>query len=307
MYYKRTLSIWLLLTVLLTTGCDEGRIEAPRTKGGDATPVLHIGLIPERNLFKQLDHYQPLAEYLGRKTGVTIKLKPLTRYGNIIENFVSAGLDAAFFGSFTYTLAHARLGVKVIARPLSDTGSSTYHGLIMVRRDSGIRTIEDMRGKSFAFVDKATTAGYLLPLAYFKRNGVDDYKSFLRETYFAGTHEDVILDVLNKRVDIGAAKNTVFDELAQKDKRLLDELLILERSADVPENGLALSEALPENIRAAIKATLLNMHNDPDGLRILKQFGARRFIETQEIDYANVFQLARDAGLDLRTYDYLND
>jgi phosphonate transport system substrate-binding protein len=81
-------------------------------------------------------------------------------------------------------------------------------------------------------VDKATTAGYLLPLAYFKKNGIRDYRAYLKETYFAGTHEDVIYDVLNKKADIGAAKNTVFERLAKTDERILKELLILEKSPD---------------------------------------------------------------------------
>ena len=55
-----------------------------------------------------------------------------------------------------------------------------------------------MKGKTFAFVDKATTAGYLLPLAYFKHNGINDYNKFFKKTYFTGTHEDAIYDVLNK-------------------------------------------------------------------------------------------------------------
>ena len=58
-----------------------------------------IGLIPEQNIFKQLERYQPLADYLSKKIGASIELKVLTRYGNIIDNFVSLGLDAAFFGS----------------------------------------------------------------------------------------------------------------------------------------------------------------------------------------------------------------
>ena len=160
-----------------------------------------------------MERYEPLAGYLSKKIGVKIKLKVLPRYGNIINNFVSGGMDAAFFGSFTYALAHAKLGVEVLARPENGEGISSYHGIIIVRKDSHIETAEDMRGKRFAFVDKATTAGYLLPLAYFKKHGIGNYRSYFKETYFAGTHEDAIYDVLNKKTDIGAAKNTVFERL----------------------------------------------------------------------------------------------
>jgi phosphonate transport system substrate-binding protein len=186
----------------------------------------------EQNIFKQMERYEPLAGYLSKKINLTIHLTILPRYGNIIDNFVSTGMDGAFFGSFTYVLAHEKLGVEVIARPVNLNGTSTYYGLIFVRRDSGIKSISQMKGKRFAFVDMSTTAGYLLPLAYFKENG-KNYRTFLKESYFAGTHEDAILDVLNKKADIGAAKNTVFEKLAKEDKRILLELEILEKLQDM--------------------------------------------------------------------------
>ena len=176
-----------------------------------------IGLIPEQNIFKQIERYEPLADYLASKMDIEIKLKALARYGNIIDNFVSLGLDGAFFGSFTCALAQRKLGVQVLARPEDLDGSSTYHGLIFVRKDSRIKSIKEMKGKRFVFVDKATTAGFLLPLAYFKKQGIKDYKAYFKEIYFSGTHEDAIQDVLNKKADIGAAKNTVFERLAQSD------------------------------------------------------------------------------------------
>jgi phosphonate transport system substrate-binding protein len=81
-------------------------------------------------------------------------------------------MDGAFFGSFSYTLAHAKLGVEVLVRPENLKGISSYHGLIFVRKDSRIRTAKDMKGKRFVFVDKATTAGYLLPLDYFLEHNI---------------------------------------------------------------------------------------------------------------------------------------
>ena len=136
--------------------------------------MLRIGLIPERNIFSQKQRYEPIAEYLSERIHAHVELVVLSRYGNIIENFVSNGLDGAFFGSFTGALAQRKLSVEAIARPEYPDGTSTYHGLLFVRKDSGISSVEDMKGKRFAFVDKATTAGWLLPLYYFKTHGVDD-------------------------------------------------------------------------------------------------------------------------------------
>ena len=306
MEFSRKLLISMCLFMIVGMGCtnrDTGSETEPKIEG---KPFL-IGLIPEHNLFKQVNRYEPLADYLSKKTGLDIKLKVLARYGNIIDNFVSADLDAAFFGSFTYALAHAKLEVEPIARPESVDGISTYHGLILVREDSGIKSAEDMKGKSFAFVDSATTAGYLLPLVYFKENGIKDYKKFLKETYFTGTHEDAIYDVFNKKADVGAAKNTVFARLVSEDHRLRNELVCLKRSPDVPENALAVRKGLEDSIRQKLKETLLNMHHDPDGIIILQNFGARRFIETNDDDYINVYKYTQQIGLSLSTYHYVNE
>jgi phosphonate transport system substrate-binding protein len=216
-------------------------------------------------------------------------------------------LDGAFFGSFTYALAHAKVGVEVLARPVALDNSSTYHGLIFVRKDSGIRDIRDMKGKRFAFVDKATTAGYLLPLEYFHTRGISDYKGYLKEYYFAGTHEDAIYDVLNKKADIGAAKNTVFNRLAKGDPRIREDLFILTRSPDVPENAIALRKDIDPAVRNRMKETFLNMHLDPEGKQVLEQFGALRFIETTNEDYAVVVKYAENIHLKLATYDYINN
>ncbi len=298
------ISVCLCLTILL--GCGETKTERDVETQG-RRPSLVLGLIPERNIFKQLDRYEPLANYLSRKIGADVKLKVLTRYGNIIDNFASAGLDGAFFGSFTYTLAHAKLGVEPIARPETVEGVSTYYGLLFVRKDSGIKSVQDMQGKCLVFVDRATTAGYLLPLAFFKAHRIENYKTFFKETYFSGTHEDAIYDVLNRKAEIGAAKNTVFARLAALDSRVKDELVILARSPEVPENGLAVRKDLDHAIRNRLREGLLNMDKDIEGIQVLRKLGALRFIETTDSDYANVYRYAKQIGLDLTTYQYQNE
>jgi phosphonate transport system substrate-binding protein len=304
--------IFIFLCQTAITGCNNTEPVLPKDalNNGDSEnqgQTLLIGLIPERNIFKQLERYEPLADYLSKEIGVNVKLKILTRYGNIIDNFVSLGLDGAFLGSFTYTLAHAKLGVEPIARPETKEGISTYYGLIFVRKDSGIETAKDMEGRIFAFVDKATTAGYLLPIAYFSENGIKDHNTYLKETYFSGTHDDTIYDVLHGEADIGAAKNTVYYKLAATDKRIEKELLILRRSPDVPENGLAVRNNLDPTLKKKLKETLLDMHNNPFGKNILINFGAKNFIETTDSDYEGVYKYVELTGLNLETYDYIND
>ncbi len=298
--------VFSFLCAAILTGCTETETTSLKDSRISSNNSLLIGLIPERNIFFQMERYEPLAEYLTEKVGVNVQLKVLTRYDNIIQNFVSMELDGAFFGSFTYTLAHAHLGVEPLARPEDHDGVSTYYGLIFTRKDSNIGSIHDMKGKVLACVDRATTAGHLLPMAYFKEHGIPDFTSFLKEHYFAGTHEDAIYDVLNKKADIGAAKNTVFYQLAADDKRILEDLIILKRSPDVPSNGLAVRKDMDDAVKDKLKKALLKMHHDPEGVKALNAINAAKFIETSDNDYRAVYEYLDQVDLDPAEYKYTN-
>jgi phosphonate transport system substrate-binding protein len=289
-------------------GCKKADVPLPEKQKTGARPgkTMVIGLIPEQNIFRQMDRYEPLARHLSQKTGIRIELTVLPRYGNIVQNFVAASMDGAFFGGFTYCLAHRRAGAEVLVRPEGPDGQSTYRGMIVVRKDSGIGSAAELRGKRFAFVDKATTAGYLLPLVYFREHQID-FRTFFHETYFAGTHEDVLYDVLNRKADAGAAKSTVYSRLAAADPRFSRELAVLAVSPDFPENGLAVRKGLDGDLKEAIVHALLTMSADAEGKAVLQAFGASRFIKTTDADYHAVYDYVRSAGIDLATYDYLND
>jgi len=294
------------LMILIAVACTPKK-ETQRPWPEEYSRILRIGLLPEHNLFDQMERYQPLATYISEKTGIKIELKILSQYGNVINDFNSMHLDGAFFGSFSYALAHQRIALETMARPESEKGISTYHGMIFTRKDSGISSAVDMAGKRFAFVDKATTAGYLLPLKYFKDSGIQDYRNYFSETYFTGTHEDAVYDVLNGLADIGAAKNTVFYRLASHDQRIIEELKVLARSPEVPENALALRSDINPSVREKLKRLLLEMHKDPAGQKALLKLGAARFIETTNSDYKPVFEYAAAAGVDLNTYNWTEE
>ena len=265
-----------------------------------------IGILPEMNVFKQKQRFKLLGEYLSKKTGTEIEFTILSRYGNIIERFNSEKMDGAFFGSFTGALAIERLGVTPLARPVNLDKSSTYHGYLFVRKDSGIKGVKDMKGKRMAFVEKATTAGYIFPLAYLRKNGITDVDHYFSESLFTGSHDAAINHVLERKADVGAAKHSMYDRVRKDDPRVDRELVILAESPKVPSNGLCVRKGFDPVLREKIKDALLQLHNDPEGGRVLNQFGALRFIETTVQDYQPVFDLAKEAGIDIKTYDYRN-
>ena len=268
---------------------------------------LNIGLIPEQHVFKQIKRYRPLGAYIEKKTDIGIKFTVLSRYGNIIENFKMKNLDGAFLGSFTGALAIKKLSLQPIARPINLHGTSSYRGHIFVHKQSRIDSVERMKDSVIAFVDKATTAGYIFPVAYFKENGVINIDNYFKEYFFTGSHDAAIHAVLNKEAEVGCAKNTIYEMLARDDSRVKDNLVILATSADVPSNGLSLRSNMAIAITQKLKRVLLEMDSDPEGKEVLKNFGVIRFIETTKEDYAPVFDLAKKAGIDLKKYDYKNE
>jgi phosphonate transport system substrate-binding protein len=143
-------------------------------------------------------------------------------------------------------------------------------------------------------------------MAYFKENGIKDIETYFSVYYFTGSHDAAIHALLNKKVDIACAKNTVYEILAREDPRIKDEIIIIEKSPDVPSNGLGLRKELAYGVKAELKQALLDMHIDPEGKKVLKKFGIKRFIETGKDDYSSVFDITERAGIDLKKYEYVN-
>jgi phosphonate transport system substrate-binding protein len=269
-------------------------------------PRILIGLIPELNIFKQKARFRLLGEYLTRKVGVPVEFTILSRYGNIIESFQTERMDGAFFGSFTGALALEKLGVIPLARPVNLDGSSTYHGHLFVRADSKIRSVKQLRGKRMAFVDRATTAGYVFPLALLRKAGIPSPDGFFGEYYFTGSHDAAIAAVMEGKADAGAAKHSVYDRIRKENPSVDRELLIIAESPAFPSNGLCVRRDLNLVLQASLKKALLDLEKDPEGAPVLAQFGALRFIETTAEDYGPVIDVSREAGIDLKSYDYRN-
>jgi phosphonate transport system substrate-binding protein len=272
-----------------------------------AKEKITIGLLPEMNVFVQMQRYRPLADYLSRKLDIDVQLTMLSRYGNIIERLRENEIDAAFLGSFTATLAISQLNVEPLARPINLDGTSTYHGLIFVRKDSGIKNVPDMRNKIIAFVERATTAGYIFPRAYFKRNNIENYDTFFKEYFFAGSHDATIDAVYKKKADVGAAKNTIYDYYMLQNPQIAEEIEILAQSSPVPSNGLCVMPGISNELRSQIQKTLLSLDTSAEGRDVLGKLRAIKFVKTDRDDYKPVMDMVMDAGINLEQYRYRNE
>ena len=269
-------------------------------------PTLLIGLIPEMNIFKQKQRFKLLEKYLSEKTGIPVEFTILSRYGNIIESFTTEKMDGAFFGSFTGALAIQKLGVVPLARPVNLDNTSTYQGYILVRKDSGIKSVSDMRGKRMAFVEKATTAGYIFPLALLREKGIVDIDGFFSESFFTGSHDAAVIAVLGGKADVGAAKHSIYDRVKKENPRIEKELSIIARSPSVPSNGLCVRKTLDAKLQNKLKQALLSLGQDSTDENVLTMLGALKFIETTTDDYQPVFDMVKKAGIDIKNYNYRN-
>lgn len=265
-----------------------------------------IGIAPEINIFNQKKRFNALGEYLTKKIGITVEFTIFSNYGDIIDNFTAGKMDGAFFSSFSGTMAIKRAGAVPLVRPVNLDGTSTYSGYIYVRKDAAIKSVKEMKNKRMAYVDKATTAGYLFPIATLRANGVTDTDHFFSEYFFTGSHDAAINAVLNRKADVGVAKNGVYDRQRKRDPRVDRELEIITESSRVPSNGLLVRKDLQESLKNKLKSVLLDSQTDSGGKAVLQQFGALRFIETTTDDYQPVVEMAKKAHIDIMTYDYRN-
>lgn len=288
--------------------------------------TLVIGTIPERSVLKQEERYRPLVRYLYERLGsrVRIRLKHLPSYEQVVDEFMAGKVNAAFFGSLTYAMAQSRVGAIAIARPEKD-GVSQYRGLILTRKDSGIKSWEDLRGRSFAMIE-ATTAGEIFTKLYLKRHGVNSPEKFLGRIVYVGSHDDAILKVLNREVDAATAKDLIFYKLTQEIPRLKEEILILATGFPAPENALTIRKDTDikcynchaqqrnkrgaagyhkggwDNLETSLRQALLDLDKTEEGRAILEQFGADRFVKTTDEDYRELYESIRELGIDLSRY-----
>ncbi len=288
---KSIFARWLLTVLFLSIGGAAFGLP-PQGK-------IVIGLTPEQNVLKQTDRFRPLSEYLSQRTGVTVEFTVLSDYSHLVDAFAQQNVDGAFFGSFTAVAAMQKLGVVPLARPVNLDGESTYHSHIYTRKDSGIKNVADMKGARFAFVDKATTAGYVFPMAHLKEHGVSDIDNYFSSYTFEGRHDLALKAVLHKRAEVGACKNTIFDAEKKKNPRIAEEIVILAQSAKVPSNGLCVRKDLDSAVKDRLQTALLNLHKTPVGQAVLKKLGALSFVETTADDYQPVLDLVEKAGLTL--------
>jgi phosphonate transport system substrate-binding protein len=256
---------------------------------GDAPP-LRIGLIPERDVFAQRKRYRALADYLAARLERPVELVTNNTYEGVLHDFDDDEIDVAFLGSYVATLAMDRNNARVVLKPEIAGGVTTYHGVMFVRADSSIRTVDDLAGRSIGMV-RTTTAGDLFPIWELTRHGLMDQPEPPIITW-VGTHDAVVMEVVEGRLDAGSAKNLRIDayEVAHPDL----ELRRLAESRPVPNNALLLRSAMADELADTLVEVLMQMESNPDGRQTLAEFGAVRFVPCEAGEYEAIYEMEAD-------------
>lgn len=190
---KRTL---LMLTALLGLSLSAALAQAPIT--------IRIGFNPTQNSDQLKPAAQAIADFIEKefKGTVQVQISIPTDYRGLIEAMRGGNLDFAFFPPAGYVIAHQDVGAEVLLKSVRGT-SPYYWSAIVVRKDSGIKNVQGLEGKTIAWVDKNSDAGYLFPRAGLIADKLDPDKLFSKQV-FAGKHDAAVLAVLNKSVDAAA-------------------------------------------------------------------------------------------------------
>lgn len=168
--------------------------------------VLRIGLDGSENASDQLRNAQCVADGLKAATGVSeVQIFPSPDYNGVIQGLLGGTIDIARMGASSYAKIALQdpKAVDPILTEVGADGSSGYYTLMVARKDSGIKTLADAKGKKLGFADPDSTSGYLVPNVALPKETGAPVKEYFSETGFGGGHENLVLAVLDKKFDVG--------------------------------------------------------------------------------------------------------
>jgi phosphonate transport system substrate-binding protein len=242
--------------------------------------TLTLGMVSETHRKEIEEHFHEFVRYLARRLngGAEIDARVVTaptpfELARLLDQRrVDFYMESAYP---TYIINFVHGSGRLLLRRWK-SGLADYHSVIFTRRNSGLRRIEDLKGRTIVFEDAGSTSGYLLPKLYLSRQGLKlvEKKSFDPNTlpgdvayFFAYSREKLLNAVATGRADAGAFSSDDFGSLEEK-KRL--EIAVLAQTERLPRHLLSVRADLAPAVAASLEAILLRMHEDPDGRRILQ-------------------------------------
>lgn len=247
---------------------------------------LRVGISSMITPVDTVRYYDDIVTYLGKKLGKKIVLVHKKKYevmNRLIEN---KNVDIAFICTAAYVHLKGNAKIELIAAPVKDE-KPFYKSYIIVHKDSDIQTLDDLKNKSFVFVDPLSNTGYLYPIYKLSLKKTNP-EEFFSKTSFSYSHNKSIELVAKKLVDGAAVENLVFEFMKDTNSPYISQVKVIEQSIDFASPPIIMRADLPEELKKEIKKIILNMHNDDEGRQILSNMRIKRFDEVKDSDYNSV-------------------
>ncbi len=260
---------------------------------------LNIAFISYANPQQVVRDSEGVVNYLQKYLGVPVKGFVTLDYGSAVEAMRSGKADLAFVDPLAFMMAHELIGARLLLLEVYANGKPSYHSCIWVRKDSGIKKLEDLRGKSIAFADQVDMSGHILPRDVFVKTGLLSSKriegEFFKQVYFAGGDEQAMRAMFNGFTDAAGVSQYSLSLLRIEER---DQVIALANSIESPSHLIMAKKDLPEKTAALIKQVFLGLdRNNADDKAILdKLYGVQGYTEASLSDFKEVAKVAAGYG-----------
>ena len=258
------------------------------TLGGPATaqPGLHLVLTPSQKPTDLLAAGEEFGRVLGGLVGVPVRVTVASDYAAVIEALRNRTADLAFVHPGGYVLAHREARATIVARNLWH-GKSSFTSRIFVRREAGIKSVEELRGKSMAFVDPASSSGYIYPMVLLVQRGLvknRDPKTFFKEVVFSGAHDASMRALLNGHVDAIASFDVAREQYV-KDPAERERIVFVAETPEIPEAGIAARDGLDPALFGRVRAALISIKPPAHADLLKRLYEIDGFAPAEDRDY----------------------
>lgn len=272
-------------------------LAAPGARAQTAAPgVLRVTAIPDESPTELARKFEPLGRYLEARLGLKVEWTPVTDYAAAVEALVNRKVDLAWFGGFTFVQASVRSGGKVV--PLVQREEDErFHSVFIASAQSGIRRLEDLKGRTLSFGSASSTSGHLMPRSFLLAAKVNP-DADLKRVSFSGAHDATIAAVAGGKVDAGALNISVWEKFVADKKVDTDQVKVFFTTPPYYDYNWTVHADLPADLRAKLQQAFLALDAaTPQGREILGLQRATRFVPTKAENYAGIRAAAENAGL----------
>ena len=263
---------------------------------GDTPEILRVSAIPDENPSELLRIYAPFAEYLSRELRMKVQFTPVVDYAATVEGLAAKKLDMVWYGGFTSVQAVRRTN-GTARRLVLRQEDAEFKSVFVARPSSGIKGLEDLRGKTFAFGSVSSTSGHLMPRYFLLQARITPEKD-LKQVAFSGAHDATALWVESGKVDAGALNFLVWDKLVQQQKVDLSKVAVFYTTPPYVDYVWTARGELDQGLLDRITAAFLKLdYRNPEHKKLLDLHRTKKYIKAKDTDWKDTEEAAIAAGL----------